>query len=65
MDKSTRSGLWDIRFFFLRLGLEEGGCYTPGIQARSGADIPRDFPRAQPEENPEEYLHLTKLGFQE
>ena len=37
----------------------------PAIQARAGADIPRDFPRAQPEGNPEEYLHLPELGWQE
>ena len=33
----------------------------PAIQARAGADIPRDFPRVQPEE----YLHLPELGWQE
>ena len=37
----------------------------PAIQVRAGADIPRDFPRAQPEGNPEEYLHLPDLGWQE
>ena len=37
----------------------------PAIQARAGADIPRDFLRAQPEGNPEEYLHLPELGWQE
>ena len=37
----------------------------PAIQARAGADIPRDFPRAAPSGNPSEYLHLPSLGWQE
>jgi hypothetical protein len=35
--------------------------YTPAIQVRAGEDIPK----VQPDGNPEEYLHLPQLGWQE